>query len=194
MCRVWGWGLGSQTRLINIFILEVLRKFKINNEECTSFKIERIKLLLTMPHRRDELLRQIPHPGEDNAVKCPTNARGGMRALGIDGAKTVHRLQSLILAFNSSASCSTCRGDISPCKRSYGSLFCSLSDGRNISPPYFRSYVQAAWLFVRSRSAAFRSFSGVPVVGLSAWNLVFRFLIFTRFSKQKQTGIPLPLR
>ena len=78
----------------NIFILEALRKFKINNEACTIFKIEKIKLLLTMPHPRADLLRQMPHPGVDKTVKCPTNARGGggggvgMRALGIDGAIT----------------------------------------------------------------------------------------------------------
>ena len=60
----------------NIFILEALRKFKINNEACTSFKIENIKLHLTMPHPRADLLRQMPHPGEDKAVKCPTNAQG----------------------------------------------------------------------------------------------------------------------
>ena len=71
----------------NIFILEAIRKFKIN-EVCTSFKIEKIKLRLTMLHPRADLFRQMPHPGEDKAVKCPTNARrgGGMRTLGIDGA------------------------------------------------------------------------------------------------------------
>ena len=44
-----------------------------------------------MPHPWADLLRQMPHPGEDKAVKCPTNARGGGAgecALGIDGAIT----------------------------------------------------------------------------------------------------------
>ena len=54
-----------------------LRKFKINNEACTSFKIEKIKLPLTMPHARADLLPQMPHPGKDKVVKCPTNAAGG---------------------------------------------------------------------------------------------------------------------
>ena len=40
----------------NIFILGALKKFKINNEACTSFKIEKIKLPLTMPHLRADLL------------------------------------------------------------------------------------------------------------------------------------------
>ena len=61
----------------NIFILEALGKFEINNKACTSFKIEKVELLLTMPHPRADLLWQIPHPGVDKAVKCPTNARGG---------------------------------------------------------------------------------------------------------------------
>ena len=54
-----------------------LRKFEINNEACTSFKIEKIKLPLTMTHPRADLLRQMPHPREDKVVKCPTNARWG---------------------------------------------------------------------------------------------------------------------
>ena len=29
-----------------------------------------------MPHPRADLLPQMPHPGEDKVVKCPTNARG----------------------------------------------------------------------------------------------------------------------
>ena len=61
----------------NIFILGALRKFKINNLACTSFKIEKIKLPLTMPHPLADLLPQMPHPGEDKVVKCPTNSRGG---------------------------------------------------------------------------------------------------------------------
>ena len=60
----------------NMFILEALRKFKINNEACTSFKIKKIKLLLTMTHPRGGL-QQMPHNGEDKVVKCPTNAQGG---------------------------------------------------------------------------------------------------------------------
>ena len=39
-----------------------------------------------MPHPWAGLLPQMPHPGEDKVVKCPTNARRGMRAVGIDGA------------------------------------------------------------------------------------------------------------
>ena len=65
----------------NIFILGAIRKFKINNEACTSFKIEKRKLLLTMPQPRADLLPQMPHPGEDKVVKCPTNARGGCALL-----------------------------------------------------------------------------------------------------------------
>ena len=61
----------------NIFILGALRKFKINNKACTSFKIEKIKLPLTMPHPRVDLLQQMPHPGEDKVVICPSNAQGG---------------------------------------------------------------------------------------------------------------------
>ena len=41
---------------------------------------------LTMPHPRADLLQQMPHPGEDKVLKCPTNAWGGVRAVGIDGA------------------------------------------------------------------------------------------------------------
>ena len=67
-----------------VFIFRTLRKFKINNKACTSFKIEKIKLPLTMPHPRADLLLQMHHPGEDKVVKCPTNARGGVRAFGID--------------------------------------------------------------------------------------------------------------
>ena len=73
----------------NIFILGALRKFKINNEACTSFKIQKIKLALTMPHPRADLLPQMPHPREDKVVKCMTNARGGgMYAVGLDRAIT----------------------------------------------------------------------------------------------------------
>ena len=73
--------------------MPLLRKFKINNEACTSFKIEKIKLpLMVLP--RANLLPQMPQPGEDKVVKCPTNAPegsggwggGAMRAVGIDGA------------------------------------------------------------------------------------------------------------
>ena len=55
---------GLSTRF-NIFILGALRKFKINNEACTSFKIEKIKLPLTMPDPTPgaDLLPQMPHPG-----------------------------------------------------------------------------------------------------------------------------------
>ena len=42
----------------------------------TSFKIEKIKLPLTMPHPRADLLPQMPHPREDKVVKFPTNAEG----------------------------------------------------------------------------------------------------------------------
>ena len=56
----------------NIFILGALRKFKINNKACTSFKIDKIKLPLTMPHPRADLLSQ-----EDKGVQCLTNAGGG---------------------------------------------------------------------------------------------------------------------
>ena len=81
-------GCGGGDRVLKRgFILETLRKLKINNEAYTPFNIEKIKLLLTMPRHRVDLLRQMPHPGEDKAVKCPTNARGGgVCALGIDGA------------------------------------------------------------------------------------------------------------
>ena len=72
----------------SISILGALRKFKINNEACTSFEIEKIKLPLTMPYPRADLLQQMPHPGKDKVVKCPTNARGGMRADEMDGAIT----------------------------------------------------------------------------------------------------------
>ena len=61
----------------NIFILGALRKFKINNKACTSFKIEKIKLPLTMPHRWADLLPQMLHPGKDKVVKCLANAQGG---------------------------------------------------------------------------------------------------------------------
>ena len=47
-----------------------------------SFKIEKIKLPLTMPH-----------PGEAKVVKCPTNA-GEACAVGIDGAITLIVQQS----------------------------------------------------------------------------------------------------
>ena len=57
-------------------MLTALRKFKIN-EACTSFKIEKIKFPLTMPHCLADLSPQMPHPGEDKVVKCLTNARGG---------------------------------------------------------------------------------------------------------------------
>ena len=69
----------------NIFVLGALRKFKRNNEACTSFKIEKIKLPLTMPHPRADLVLQMPHAGVEKVVKCPTNARGGC-AVEIDGA------------------------------------------------------------------------------------------------------------
>ena len=39
-----------------------------------------------MPHPRADLLPQMPHPGEDKVVKCPTNTAEGMRVVGIDGA------------------------------------------------------------------------------------------------------------
>ena len=88
-----GWGSGSQTQFtnlnsLNIFILGAFRKFKINNKACTSFEIEKIKLPLTMPHPRADLLPQMPHPGEEKVVKFPTNAQGGgeMHAIGIDRA------------------------------------------------------------------------------------------------------------
>ena len=67
--------------VFKIFILGALRKFKINNNACTSFKIENIKLPLTIPHPRADLLPQMPHPGEDKVVKCPTNTRGGCTRL-----------------------------------------------------------------------------------------------------------------
>ena len=47
------------------------------NEACTSFKIEKIKLRLTIPHPRADLLPQMPHPEEDKVVKCPRNTGGG---------------------------------------------------------------------------------------------------------------------
>ena len=49
---------------------------------------KKIKLPLTMPHPRADLLPQMPHPGEDKVVKCPTNARGEHPRswVGIDGA------------------------------------------------------------------------------------------------------------
>ena len=48
----------------NIFILGALRKFKLNNKACTSFKIEKIKLPLTMPHPRGGKSCKMPD-------KCP---------------------------------------------------------------------------------------------------------------------------
>ena len=60
----------------NIFILEALRKFKINNETCTSFRIEKIKYAFDDAHSRADLLQQMPHSRDIKAVKCPTNARG----------------------------------------------------------------------------------------------------------------------
>ena len=59
------------------FCIGSSQKFKIRNEAFTSFKIEKIKLPLTMRHPRADLLPQMPHPGEDKVVKCPTNAREG---------------------------------------------------------------------------------------------------------------------
>ena len=55
----WGWGSGSQPGLsfsFTIFILRALRKFKINNEACTSFKIEKIKLPQEIVRAPDNLL------------------------------------------------------------------------------------------------------------------------------------------
>ena len=62
---------------LNIFILGALRQSIMNNQACMSFKIEKIKLLLTMLHPWAGLLQQMPHLGEDKVVKCPTNAWGG---------------------------------------------------------------------------------------------------------------------
>ena len=61
-----------------------------------SFKIEKIKLPLTMPHPGADLLPQMPHPGEAKVVKCPTNAGGGggACAVGIGGAITLIVQQS----------------------------------------------------------------------------------------------------
>ena len=73
----------------NIFTLGTRRKFKINNDACTPFKIDKTKLPLTMPQPRANLLPQMLHPGEDKVVKYPTNAQGGgggMPVLGSDGA------------------------------------------------------------------------------------------------------------
>ena len=42
-----------------------------------SFKIEKVKFPLTMPHPWADPLQQIPHPGEDKVAKCPSNAQGG---------------------------------------------------------------------------------------------------------------------
>ena len=50
--------------------------FHVGLGACTSFKIKKIKLPLTMPLPRADLLLQMPHPGEGKVVKCPTNARG----------------------------------------------------------------------------------------------------------------------
>ena len=78
-----GVGIGFSSAVyqlsFSIVILEALRKFKINNEACTSFKIEKIKLPLTMPLPRADLLRQRSHIGEDKVVKCPKmpGRRGG---------------------------------------------------------------------------------------------------------------------
>ena len=67
-----------------------LRKFEVNKKVWTSVKIEKIKLSLTMPHPRADLLPQMPHPGEDkgckNALQMPGGGGGVMRAVGIDGA------------------------------------------------------------------------------------------------------------
>ena len=57
--------------------LEHSGNFEINNEACRSFKIEKMKLLLTMAHPRADLLPQTPNPGEDTVVKCPANATAG---------------------------------------------------------------------------------------------------------------------
>ena len=73
-----GMGVGIQfSNVVYQLLSGALRKFKINNEACTSFKIEKMKLPLTMPHPRADLLPQMPYPGEDKDVKCPINARGG---------------------------------------------------------------------------------------------------------------------
>ena len=53
------------------------RRLKIFENFLSAFKIEKIKLPLTMPHPQADLLPQMPHPGEDKVVKCPTNAPGG---------------------------------------------------------------------------------------------------------------------
>ena len=42
-------------------------------------------------HPRADLLQQMPHPGEDKVVKCPTISRRGMHAFGIDEAITCAR-------------------------------------------------------------------------------------------------------
>ena len=44
----------------------------------------------------------MPHPGEDKAVKCPTNVREGgrLRALGIDGAISAGRVVAVLFGAN----------------------------------------------------------------------------------------------
>ena len=46
-------------------------------EPYATFKVQKTELLLTMPHPRVDLVWQMPHRGEGEVKKCPTNARGG---------------------------------------------------------------------------------------------------------------------
>ena len=45
-------------------------------EPYATFKVRKTELFLTMPHPRADLW-QMPHRGEVEVNKCPTNARGG---------------------------------------------------------------------------------------------------------------------
>ena len=53
------------------------------NKKTVTFKVQKTELFFTMSHPRADLLWQMPHHGEGEVKKCPTNARG-MGALGID--------------------------------------------------------------------------------------------------------------
>lgn len=58
--------------------LKAIRKFRNKQRKI-------LKLPLTMPNPRDDLLQQAPYPGVRNVVKRPKNARGRV-GLGTDRA------------------------------------------------------------------------------------------------------------
>ena len=67
-----------------------------------------------MPHPRADLLLQMPHPGEDKVVKCPTNAQGrgggGMRTLGIDGAIIIFNYKGIAYLYTPKENLLACAG------------------------------------------------------------------------------------